>query len=277
MIFSFNGMRKIAVLLLSSLLLSHCSMDENCQCDSDRLGPFLPFSFGEEWPPYSFEVPVTFTPSNKVLRVGDTLSIAISMSDSLQDIIYRNISFKDSGGVKVPDKIRDIEPTRKYKLANYPFYFSLDFSEIRPDGKYPSENANEAFTVITQKGETRYNSKYHIEDHYCAYANGRYELLLKVVPKKTGTFLIDLPTYNEWPADSFPGSCAFRLKRGIRVSFNNGKSNYELAQQALGKKWRIDLRTENTSSLYNFSISRDSSGNYVDPRAFQFQYCFVVK
>jgi len=268
---------RLFYLFFLSLALYACSMDKNCQCDSDRLGPFLPFSFGEEWPPYSFEVPVSITSSNTPLGVGDTLTLSVNMGDSLKDIIYRSIHFRDSAGMQVIDKIKDIEPQQKYKLANYPFYFSLQFAELSEKGPYPNERADDSFKVLTEKGKSKYNSTYRIYDHYFVYENETYKLRLKVLALKKGVFALSLPTYNSWPAYSFPGSCTFRLQRGIRVAFNTGKSHYELAKQALGKSWHLGQITENTSSPYNFTISHDTLQNYSGPRAFRFQYCFEVK
>ena len=234
-----------------------CQIDKNCQKDSNYFGGLLPIPFGEEWPPYLFDIPVSIRPFNGRMKLTDTLFITVNITDILTD----NMT------------------SRKYKLADFPLSLSPHFDKINPINQIfyalSADKEIEVKLVIGSLEAADKHNTYDINKYYCNYSSTKYDLTLAVIPKGKGVYKINFVDL-ELPKQKFPESCSMRIQRGTRMKLdvNKGKSNYELLQDALGPMWQIKP-AEYNSNWYR--VWHDTIRRYKQPFSDQFYYCFVVE
>ncbi len=236
------------IFILLTVLMAGCVSDKDCSEESSRLGGRLPFSFGEEWPPYIFELPMNIYPLKDTSVVGDTIWLNVDFNDSLVDLLTN----------------------KKYKIANLPIKFDFSLTKLDSQSSAPfSHRSNNKFDIYIKKNKTQ-------SPIFCEYSNNKYTLNIGLIPKEKGVFLFDISDL-EFQRLPFKGSCSLRTKRGVNGKWRikNQKTNYEIFQNNLGSMWHIKP-SDIDSHPYNFSVWHDSIKRNKEPGPLVFNYCFVV-
>ncbi len=183
---------------------------------------------------YSFSLPVSFYPTDSIIKLGDTIVITSEFPDKLKDILHSELFYFDNVDFKTYCHMIKVDTLMEHKFNNFDY---IDHFKFFSDSIYNLKVFNTTVGV-----------DYVYRDH-------KYFLEFKIVPKFKGVYIFEFvsvlnSTSHSITRDTIPAVDSDCQLTTWYPSFitNNGNAYQDLMDRSNPNDW-----------YHNFAVKYDGS------------------
>lgn len=129
---------------------------------------------------YSFSIPVSFYPTDSIIKLGDTIVIISEFPDKLKDILHSEEFYFDNVDFKTYCHMIKVDTLMEHKLNNFDY---IDHFKFFSDSIYKLKVFNTTVGV-----------DYVYSDH-------KYYIEFKIVPKFAGVYIFEFTSPLNYPSN----------------------------------------------------------------------------